>query len=254
MLEYRTLDPLQIRIDTHRRYSRHDDHPDPAVRSALGYHRGLDLLDVGCGTGEFLRSLAPAVGRLAGVDTSPAAVAALGGVPGVEAHEADAIALPFPDGSFDAVTARHMLYHVSEPLAAIREAHRVLRPGGRFAAVVNVPHPAPALTALASGAVADHGLDPAVFRIPVDASNLPGMVASVFGIVEVERHDNALVFPGPEPMVAYAVSMLSGFGVPDDHPLRPSIVDSITERAAALFASASTVEDPKGYVVVSAMR
>jgi len=46
--------------------------------------------------------------------------ATLAGVPGVTAHLADAQALPFPEASFDAVTARHMLYHVPDPVLAIR--------------------------------------------------------------------------------------------------------------------------------------
>jgi SAM-dependent methyltransferase len=53
-------------------------------------------------------------------------------VPGVQFHEADAEALPFPDASFDAVVANFGLNHVGQPDRALAEAHRVLRAGGRL--------------------------------------------------------------------------------------------------------------------------
>lgn len=53
--------------------------------------------------------------------------------PGVRFEEGDAEALPFADGSFDAVVANFRIHHVPDPLRALREARRVLRPGGRVA-------------------------------------------------------------------------------------------------------------------------
>ena len=49
-------------------------------------------------------------------------------------EEIDAQAIPYPDESFDAVVANHMLYHVPDPLIAIAEIRRVLRPGGHLIA------------------------------------------------------------------------------------------------------------------------
>ncbi|GAA3193358.1 class I SAM-dependent methyltransferase [Dactylosporangium siamense] len=265
MLEYRTLDPLRVRIETHLRHSDHDDDVDAAVLAAVGHTATDAVLDVGCGTGAFLRRLATSGGPLsaipsanpratvkaAGVDTSPAAVAALDGLPGVEVRLGDAAALPWPDGTFDVVTARHMLYHVGEPVEAIREARRVLRPGGRFAAVVNIRDAYPRIHGLIRDAVAAHGFDPGVYTVPVHGDNLPGLVAAVFGETRVERHDNALVFHEPAPLVAYAVSMLTGFGVSDDDPARPAVVARIAAEAARWFDGGGTVRDPKGYVIVT---
>ena len=53
-------------------------------------------------------------------------------------EQAGADALPFPDASFDVLTARHMLYHVPSVPAALAEFRRVLKPGGRFLATTNV--------------------------------------------------------------------------------------------------------------------
>jgi ubiquinone/menaquinone biosynthesis C-methylase UbiE len=99
---------------------------------------GESLLDVGCGTGSFLARLRTSGhhGPLTGLDSSPAAARACAAVPGVRAVTGDAVRLPFPDGAFDVVTARHMLYHVSDVRAALAEARRVLRVGGRFVALL----------------------------------------------------------------------------------------------------------------------
>ena len=50
---------------------------------------------------------------------------------------ADATRLPFPDDTFDAVIAMHMLYHVADQERAIAEFHRVLRPGGTLLVTTN---------------------------------------------------------------------------------------------------------------------
>ncbi|GIH11063.1 hypothetical protein Rhe02_91300 [Rhizocola hellebori] len=252
LTQYLSLDPLQTRIDTHERYSERADDVEAAVKPLP--HQ--DLLDVGCGTGSFLRRLANAghLGRLAAVDTSPAAIAALADVAAVSVHLADAQALPFPDGSFDVVTERHMLYHVPDPVLAIQEAYRVLRSGGTFAAIVNIAGATPMLFGLVAESVAAHGFDPGVFQVPVDSQNLPAMVESVFGHADIERHDNAFVFPSAEPVIAYAVSCLSGFGVEPDDPRREAVVNTIVQRATALFADGQVRRDPKGYVVVRAGR
>jgi len=129
-----------------------------------------------------------------------------------------------------------------------------MRPAGTFAAIVNIAGATPMLLGLVAQAVAAHGLDPCVFQIPVDSENLPAMVESVFGRADVERHDNALVFDSPEPVAAYAISCLSGYGVEPDHPLHGSVAQTILSRAAALFAEGGIQRDPKGYVVVRAAK
>src|SRR5205823_7431572 len=70
-------------------------------------------------------------------DFSPAMCAQLRTVPGARVVRCDASDLPFCDAGFDTVVANHMLYHLDDPVAALREFARVLRPGGRLAAAVN---------------------------------------------------------------------------------------------------------------------
>lgn len=96
------------------------------------------VLEIGCGTGQFARSVqdsAPDVNYVA-TDASETMVAATRALD-VTAQRASAESLPFADDSFDVVVAAWMLYHVSDLHAALGEVRRVLRPGGTFAAATN---------------------------------------------------------------------------------------------------------------------
>jgi SAM-dependent methyltransferase len=90
------------------------------------------ILDAGCGTGNNLAHLRR-FGRTVGVDLSEDALR-LCRSRGVAAARGDLLALPFPDGSFDAVTSFDVIYHrwVADDRVAVREFVRVLRPGGRL--------------------------------------------------------------------------------------------------------------------------
>jgi ubiquinone/menaquinone biosynthesis C-methylase UbiE len=97
------------------------------------------VLDAGCGTGGFLR-VANATHpdwTLTGVDVSPLACGLARERTGAEISEGSIAAMPFAEGSFDAVTTGDVLYHLEDPAAALREFARVLRPGG--VVVVNEP-------------------------------------------------------------------------------------------------------------------
>lgn len=97
---------------------------------------GERVLDVGCGPGNFTREFARAAGDglVVGVDASQTMLATAvreGGGPNLAYVRADARALPFGDGSFDAVCCFAALYLIDEPMRAIDEIARVLAPEGR---------------------------------------------------------------------------------------------------------------------------
>ncbi len=100
--------------------------------------------DLGCGTGQVSASLAPFVRRVVAVDHSPemlgAARARLEGLPGVEVREGELETLPVADGELDAAVLFLVLPYLAEPGAAISEAFRALRPGGRLLVVDVTPH------------------------------------------------------------------------------------------------------------------
>lgn len=101
---------------------------------------GLQLLDIGCGPGTITVDLARRVapGAVVGVDRAPEVLvqaAAHAGTEGVnvEWRAGDVYALDWPDASFDVVHAHQLLQHLSDPVRALTEIRRVLRPGGVLA-------------------------------------------------------------------------------------------------------------------------
>jgi ubiquinone/menaquinone biosynthesis C-methylase UbiE len=103
----------------------------------LALNSGLNVLDVGCGTGDFLRLLAPMVspGVAIGVDLSQTMIAearqrSAENVANLSFHVGSILELPFPDASFDRVLATQLLLHVPDPLHALTEMKRVLTPSG----------------------------------------------------------------------------------------------------------------------------
>jgi len=94
--------------------------------------RDGDVLDIGCGAGNMIHHL-KRYGRVKGVEVDARPVA-MAQQRGYDVRQGDATQrLPFDDASFDLVTALDVIEHVKEDVAIIREAARVLRPGGALA-------------------------------------------------------------------------------------------------------------------------
>ena len=120
-----------------------DDGDRAAKRPSLRFRRlppdgrGLRLLDIGCGSGYDLIRLRRAGWSVAGVEVDPEA-AARAREQGLDVRTGLVSDARFEPASFDRIVMMHVLEHLHDPAAALREVRRLLRPGGR--ALIAVPN------------------------------------------------------------------------------------------------------------------
>ena len=115
----------------------HSAGPDlDQIEALLAGHTAAVVLDLGCGGGHVSYRAAPHVARVVAVDVTQAMLeqvqktAAERGIGNIETRQAPAEALPFQDGAFDIVLCRFSAHHWQDLAAGLREARRVLKPGG----------------------------------------------------------------------------------------------------------------------------
>jgi ArsR family transcriptional regulator len=118
---------------------------DVALRTLVGLLPSDWVVgDLGCGTGSVVAALAPHVGRVIGVDASDDMLAAARertrGLAHVDLRNGSLEALPIDAATLDAATMVLVLHHLPAPAAALEEAARVLKPGGRLLIVDMAPH------------------------------------------------------------------------------------------------------------------
>ncbi|MBN2072576.1 MAG: methyltransferase domain-containing protein [Actinobacteria bacterium] len=95
------------------------------------------ILDVGCGTGNAVMMLAEKAGhsKIYGIDISPKMIETASKKTGngrISFLVADSRSIPFGDSYFDLVLSSNSFHHYPNPLVALKEIHRVLKPGGEF--------------------------------------------------------------------------------------------------------------------------
>ena len=123
-----------------------DEDVEQAMREVVADVAIADLLDVGTGTGRILELFAPHVVRATGIDLSGEMLAIARShldTPHTRhcvVRRGSAYDLDTPDASVDVSVLHHVLHFLDDPAAAIAEASRVLRPGGRLMIVDFAPH------------------------------------------------------------------------------------------------------------------
>ena len=109
----------------------------PAALEKLGQENGLGRsIELGCGTGYFTKALAKAADTVVATDLCEEMLARaneqLGGVGNITFQKEDCMKISFPDDTFDTVLIALVLNHVHDPEAALCEAWRILKPGGKI--------------------------------------------------------------------------------------------------------------------------
>jgi SAM-dependent methyltransferase len=191
------------------------------IADMLGRAGARLVADIGCGEGALAAAAHASRMQIIGVDASPTMLAACPG----QRVQADARRLPFASGCVDAAVTVNMLYHLRDPVAAIREAHRILRQGGQFIATAISRYDSPELAAVWKPAASTF-----------DAEEAPGIVTSVFRAAEVERWDAPLIaLPDQDAVRDYLVAR---FVPPDQATVSAAKISTpvtITKRGAFIW-------------------
>ncbi|MFG3342210.1 class I SAM-dependent methyltransferase [Glycomyces sp. NPDC048151] len=206
------------------------------------------VLDVGCGYGRYLKRLR--------ADHPSAAVVGIDAAHGMLAEVdppimvADAQAIPYPDGSVDAVLAMHMLYHVPDIAKAVGEFRRVLKPGGTLLVSTNTHDDMAEPYALWARAIRSV-LGPDTF-IPsaevanFDSANASAYLGAEFDSVERFEERGLVSVPDPGPLMDYLVSVKSYVDCDDEAFGR--ILDAAAAELQAHFAAHDVFEFEKALV------
>ena len=205
--QYATAGNLNRRISIHEKYSRNKQGFGPWIVSQYGLAPGMAVLELGCGTGSMWRGVKLPEGcRLTLTDFSEGMLEAArentAHLPGTSYRQVDAQEIPYEDGSFDAVIANMMLYHVPDIPRALGEIRRVLRPGGAFYAATYGEHGVVEAVAEMLGVALEGNHR---FTLQNGAEQL----AAVFGQVSRTLYDDALDVTNLDDLVAYLRSMAS---------------------------------------------
>ncbi len=145
--QYKTPKNLNIRAGLHAKYSVNQTPFADWIASFYAFAPGAHILELGCGTGQMWIThldLLSDGAELTLTDLSAGMVQTarenLRHAPRIAFDLVDIQNIPYPDGSFDAVIANMMLYHVPDLHRGLSEVWRVLKPGGKFYCATNGEH------------------------------------------------------------------------------------------------------------------
>jgi 2-polyprenyl-3-methyl-5-hydroxy-6-metoxy-1,4-benzoquinol methylase len=250
-VQYGTQNRLNTRTSLHAKYSTAEIPWFEWLRHQVDLTGEQQVLEVGCGTGQFWEAASNDFG---GVDLTVTDLArsmvditvakASGRVNSVTGIECDAQDLPFPNQTFEVVIANQMLYHVPDPSLAIRELARVLRPNGVLLASTVGPRHLRELFALeaeifgATRLVRHH-------EIFGSLSGL-ALLQSSFDDVEWRPYDDRLNCTEGDDVVAYIMSMPPGEDASHDDVTR---LRAEVDRRLALGGGVLTITKDVGAFV-----
>jgi SAM-dependent methyltransferase len=201
---------------------------DPRWRTSVIPWDGTQIVaDVGCGNGFDLRQIVPQ-GRCRhaiGLDLSAGMLRSLEDLRqsgSLSLVQADAQRLPLPDRCVDVAMAMHMLYHVPDIPAAIRELRRITKPGGTVLTSTNSPAHLAEINDLLDAAISSQLHRPLQGMPTLSFTTRTGtaMLSREFSSVTLRTLDVPLSIPSVQPVITYVASMrepiLASIGEPLD--------------------------------------
>lgn len=183
--------------------------------SSMDVGQGTDLLDIACGSGFAIARADRAGASTAGIDASTALIdIARRRAPDADLRAGDMFRLPWPDASFDVVTAVNGIWGGCDN--AVAEAHRVLRPGGRIGLTFWGPGHA---LELRDWFIALGSSTPSVGEEMMALANIgaPGVVEAMLegaGFIDVERTAAPSILEFPDQEIAWRALRSPGLVVP----------------------------------------
>ena len=212
--QYSTAANLNTRLGLHERFSVNPYRWPHWVFDRFDLPGQCSILELGCGAGQLwtnnLDRLPPgwticlsdqSEGMLAQARANLGEAAAR-----FSFRQVDAQALPFADGSFDAVIANHMLYHLPDREKALAGIRRVLAPGGRLYASTNGARHLLELREMLvrfSPVLADWGVQITNSFTLVNGAE---QLRRFFSCIRMERYKDALLVTEAEPLIEYVLS------------------------------------------------
>lgn len=204
--QYKTKDNLQIRIETHEKYTEPKIDFLSFVLDQIPWTGQETIIDVGCGAGAYIEQASKRCKIYHAGDLSFGMLQGLS-MADLSRINLDAQQLPFAAETADVVLANHMLYHVPDQDAAVREINRILRPGGNLIAATNSANNMPELSDLRHAVIKHFGIPEDGFplrpRLSFTLETGGPLLSRHFSSVQRRDLPSALVFPDSQPVVDY---------------------------------------------------
>ncbi len=248
--QYSDSEKYLIRVETHRDHSEAAGNFNAWLLDQLEPVADVPVLDVGCGPGIYHRFLVPRGVPVVATDLFAGMLRDARARGGGKAAlvQGTAEVLPFRDATFERVMANHMLYHVEDQMAALREMRRVARTGARVVLATNAADNMRRLHDLHTEACTRIGLrstsDTAPVRFTLDHLEL---VRSVFPTARVESRDDALVFREAAPALRYYATFIVDYvdPLPPDRSHQPMLMESMRRVVDEVIEREGVLRVPK---------
>jgi len=247
--QYGDSEKLQIRLETHSRYTEGEDDYVRVELHHVAPRPGLLAVDIGCGPGRLAGRLRDHGVTCIGLDMSAGLLREARTTTGGPFVRGDAQALPIAEARFDRVLAMNTLYHLPDWRRALLEMRRVVRPGGRVVISTNGADAMKRIYDVHREAALELGYVP----LPHTGSsfNLGHLaeVRAVFPTVERHVRDLALVFPDADPALRFyatnRIDMIEGWSGSTEH--RARLLPLVRAKIEAIIARERSFRVPKPY-------